>query len=81
VSGVRVAPPVQNRHTEMKKIVQYFKESYAELVHKVTWPSWEELQGSAILVMVASLIVALIVAGMDIVFKNLMTGIYSIFYQ
>jgi preprotein translocase subunit SecE len=65
----------------MKKIVQYFKESYAELVHKVTWPSWEELQGSAILVMVASLIVALIVAGMEIVFKNLMTGIYSIFYQ
>lgn len=50
-------------------------------MHKVTWPSWEELQGSAIVVMVASLIVALIVAGMDIVFKNLMTAIYQIFYS
>jgi preprotein translocase subunit SecE len=64
----------------MNKVVLYFKESYTELVHKVTWPSWEELQGSAILVMVASLIVALIVAGMDVVFKNVMTGIYNIFY-
>jgi preprotein translocase subunit SecE len=65
----------------MNKVVQYFKESYTELVHKVTWPSWEELQGSAIVVMVASLIVALIVASMDVVFKNLMTGIYEIFYH
>jgi len=62
------------------KIIQYFKESYAELMHKVTWPSWDELQGSAIIVMVTSLIIALVVAGMDLVFKNLMTGIYSIFY-
>jgi len=65
----------------MKKIILYVRESYAELMHKVTWPSWEELQGSAIVVMVASLIVALIVAGMDIVFKNLMTAIYQIFYS
>jgi preprotein translocase subunit SecE len=62
------------------KIVQYFKESYAELVHKVTWPSWEELQGSAIVVMIASFIIAMVVALMDLAFKNLMSGIYSIFY-
>jgi preprotein translocase subunit SecE len=65
----------------MNKVVQYFKESYAELVYKVTWPSWEELQGSAILVMVSSILVALIVAGMDIVFKYVLTGIYEIFYH
>jgi preprotein translocase subunit SecE len=65
----------------MKKIVEYFKESYNELMHKVTWPSWEELQGSALLVMVASLIIALIVAGMDVTFKYVMTGIYQIFYH
>ena len=27
------------------KIITYFKESYNELVHKVTWPSWKELTG------------------------------------
>jgi len=55
------------------------QESYRELVHKVTWPSWKELQGSAILVMVASLIIALVVAVMDLGFKNLMNIIYGLF--
>jgi len=63
----------------MKKIVLYLQESYKELVQKVTWPSWKELQGSAILVMVASLIIALIVALMDLGFKNLMSAIYGVF--
>jgi len=34
------------------KITAYFKESYDELMHKVSWPSWSELQGSAIVVSV-----------------------------
>ncbi|MGD2036165.1 MAG: preprotein translocase subunit SecE [Bacteroidales bacterium] len=62
------------------KIIRYFKEAYSELVYKVTWPSWEELQGSAIVVMIASFIIALIIALMDLAFKNLMTGIYGLFY-
>jgi preprotein translocase subunit SecE len=62
------------------KIFNYFKESYNELVHKVTWPSWEVLQVSAIVVMIASFIIALVIALMDLAFKNLMTGIYGIFY-
>jgi preprotein translocase subunit SecE len=63
----------------MKKIVIYLQESYKELVHKVTWPSWKELQGSAILVMVSSLIIALVVALMDMVFKNVMSAVYNLF--
>jgi preprotein translocase subunit SecE len=63
----------------MKKVVLYIKESYKELVYKVTWPSWKELQGSAILVMVSSLIIAIVVAIMDLGFKNLMSAIYSMF--
>jgi len=63
----------------MKRIITYLQESYKELVHKVTWPSWKELQGSAILVMVSSLIIALAVALMDLVFKNSMSAIYSLF--
>jgi preprotein translocase subunit SecE len=63
----------------MKRIITYLQESYKELMHKVTWPSWKELQGSAILVMVSSLIIALVVALMDLIFKNMMSGIYNLF--
>ncbi|MCX6300565.1 MAG: preprotein translocase subunit SecE [Bacteroidia bacterium] len=58
----------------------YFKESYTELVHKVTWPTWSELQNSAVLVMVATLIIALIVALMDFSFSNLMEFVYGLLY-
>jgi preprotein translocase subunit SecE len=63
----------------MKTVIIYFQESYKELVYKVTWPSWKELQGSAILVMVSSLIIALVVALMDLGFKNIMSAIYNLF--
>jgi preprotein translocase subunit SecE len=45
-----------------------FKESYDELVHKVTWPSWKQLQSSSILVLIASVIISLIIFIMDYVF-------------
>lgn len=64
----------------MTKIKLYFEEVITELVHKVTWPTWKELQSSAIIVMVASLIIALIIYGMDSVFSNVMKLIYSMFY-
>jgi len=53
----------------MKKVVNYFKETYDELVHKVTWPSAKDLQNSVIVVSIASLIIALIVFLMDIIFN------------
>ena len=49
----------------MAGIVQFIKESYEEMTQKVTWPTWGELQNSAILVLVASLIIALVVFAMD----------------
>ncbi|MFM9946951.1 MAG: preprotein translocase subunit SecE [Saprospiraceae bacterium] len=49
----------------MEKIKLYLQESYSELVHKVTWPTWANLQSSAVVVLVASLILALIILGMD----------------
>jgi preprotein translocase subunit SecE len=58
----------------------YLKESYTELVHKVTWPTWAELQNSAILVMVATLIIALIVSAMDFSFGKVMELVYSMLY-
>ena len=58
-------------------MLNYFKESYKELVEKVSWPTFAQLQSSTIVVMVASLIFALVVLVMDISFENLMKGIYS----
>jgi preprotein translocase subunit SecE len=59
------------------KVKTYIKEAYDELVHKVSWPTWSELQSSAIVVLVASLIIAFIVLIMDASFRNLMELIYG----
>ena len=55
----------------------YIKDSYKELVEKVTWPSFSSLQSSTLVVMVASLIFALIVLAMDMSFEGLMSVIYK----
>jgi preprotein translocase subunit SecE len=52
----------------MASIKTYITESYNELINKVSWPSWAELQSSAVLVFVSSLIIALLVFLMDYVF-------------
>ena len=59
----------------MKKFFNYCKVCYDELAHKVTWPTSKELTGSAVLVLTASLIIALVVWAMDSVFKAFMTYI------
>lgn len=49
----------------MEKVKEYILASYNELVNKVTWPTWAELQSSTVLVLVASLLIAFVVFGMD----------------
>lgn len=49
----------------MAKVVQFIKESYEEMTQKVTWPTWGDLQNSAVLVLVASAIISLVVLAMD----------------
>jgi preprotein translocase subunit SecE len=63
----------------MNKITAYIKDSYNELMHKVSWPTWAELQSSAIVVLVASLIIGILVFGMDSVFQLIMNLLYSSF--
>ena len=58
-----------------KKITNYCKESYNELVHKVTWPTSKELSSSAVVVLTASLLIALVVFLMDSAFQFLMEDI------
>ena len=62
------------------RIVSYTKEAYTELVQKVSWPSMSQLSHSAVIVMVASLLLALVVLVMDLAFENIMKAIYSILY-
>jgi preprotein translocase subunit SecE len=62
----------------MSKFINYLKESYTELTKKVTWPTWSKLQNSAMLVLVATVILAVVVFAMDFAFQKLMEAIYSL---
>ncbi|MCQ2059472.1 MAG: preprotein translocase subunit SecE [Bacteroidaceae bacterium] len=59
-----------------KKFFSNCKESFQELVYKTTWPSGKELAGSAITVLIASLLIAVVVFIMDKAFQGIMTTVY-----
>ena len=74
--GVRISLLLQFKR-ENKDMFNYVKESYNELVNKVAWPSFPQLQNSTVVVMVASAIFAIVVLLMDISFENVMATIYK----
>ena len=59
-----------------KKVITYCKNSYEELAHKTTWPSRKDLTHSALIVLTASIIIALVVFAMDKIFQFVMTTVY-----
>jgi preprotein translocase subunit SecE len=61
----------------LEKIRHSLQLTTDELVNKVTWPTWEELQSSAIVVLISSLLIALMIFGIDTVFEQL----FKLFYQ
>ena len=63
----------------MSKIVAYVKDSYRELLEKVTWPTWQQLQQSTMIVLVATLIITAVVWLMDLGIASLLDLFYSIF--
>ncbi len=63
----------------MNKVKNYLLESIDEVRNKVSWPKFSELQGSAILVLVASLIFALVIGLVDLGFKNTLAWFYREF--
>ena len=65
-------------NVKMRKFINYLKESYAELTKKVSWPSWDKLQNSAIVVMVASAILAVVIFAIDFVIEAAMKFIYTL---
>ncbi|WP_257657277.1 preprotein translocase subunit SecE [Parapedobacter lycopersici] len=60
----------------MANVLGFIKDSYTEMTQKVTWPTWSELQSSAIVVLVASIIIALVIFAMD----KASSGVLELFY-
>lgn len=63
----------------MNKISAYFRDSYKELLQKVTWPTWDQLQQSTMIVLGATLVITLMVWVMDLGANNALKFIYSLF--
>jgi preprotein translocase subunit SecE len=61
----------------MNKITTYFQESYKELLEKVTWPSWSQLQQATVIVLVATILITFIVWIMDTASSAVLHLIYS----
>ena len=60
------------------KLIKDIKESYNELVYKVSWPTQKQLVNSSVLVLIASIIIAVIIMVIDFIFEHLMQLVYSI---
>lgn len=63
----------------MNKVTTYFRESWKEMLEKVTWPTWNQLQQSTIIVLGATLVITAIVWVMDFASQALLKLIYSLF--
>jgi preprotein translocase subunit SecE len=63
----------------MNKLRAYISDSYKELVQKVTWPSWDQLQQSTMIVLGATLVITAMVWVMDVAASNTLKFIYSLF--
>jgi preprotein translocase subunit SecE len=63
----------------MNNVLNFFSASWDEVKHNVTWPKLSDLQASASLVLVGSLIFAAVVGAMDLVFENALNFLYQSF--
>ena len=73
-------PSFSSYEIEEMKLLTYFREVYDEMIHKVSWPTWKELQSSAMIVMIASLLIAVVIFLMDFSFEHVMDWIYRMLY-
>jgi len=63
----------------MNKVSNYVRDSYKELTEKVTWPNWEQLQQSTMIVLVATLLLTALVWLMDLISAGTLNFIYKLF--
>lgn len=62
----------------MEQLRTYIRESYDELLHKVTWPTWANLQSTTIVVLVATFVMSLLIFIMDTTAKQVLEMVYSL---
>lgn len=56
----------------------YVKACFDELRYKVSWPTPKEMSQSAVIVLVASVILSLFIFGIDQVLEYAMSGLYRL---
>jgi preprotein translocase subunit SecE len=61
----------------MNKVKAYLLEVNEELVKKTSWPSWLDLQRSAVVVAVSSVIISLVIFGMDKLISEVLKIVYD----
>jgi preprotein translocase subunit SecE len=61
------------------KIFNYFEQAYDELIHKVTWPTWSELQQSTLITLVSVLLLTALIFLMDGASELVFENFYSFF--
>jgi preprotein translocase subunit SecE len=61
----------------MEKIKLLWHNTIDELVNKVSWPTWDELRTSTIIVLVASLIFGIIIYAIDTTFGFVSNMFYN----
>ncbi|MEP7196931.1 MAG: preprotein translocase subunit SecE [Saprospiraceae bacterium] len=61
----------------MDKFILYLKESYHELMEKVSWPTWPNLLDSAKVVVIASVIISIVILVMDLISNAALGFIYN----
>jgi len=67
----------KKKHRIMNSLVQFVKDSWHEVTNEVHWPKMSELQSSATLVLIASIIFALVVGSIDFLIDNALRLLYQ----
>lgn len=62
----------------MAKFGTYVQEAYDELIHKVSWPSWSELQKTTGVVLIGLAIITALIFGYDAICEAVMNFVYSL---
>ncbi len=61
----------------MNSFIEYVKGSFKEFRYNVEFPTWKDLSSSTMVVAVATLLLALFLFGVDRLFGEAMSGLYT----
>ncbi len=63
----------------LTRLRNYWSLTVDELLNKVSWPTWDELRSSTLIVLVASIIMAFFIYLMDLGLGTILKYIYKVF--